>query len=229
MPRQSFDKIRSDMARLVEEQVPDVGDRLPSERDLARHLGCSREMLRKVLAELEREGKIWRHVGQGTFRGVRPRHLPVRETVLIEGASSSDVMLARMLLEPEVAAEAARRATASDVIYLRAKIAQGRAAIDRSTCEQADDAFHRAISQVSQNPVVIGFLTYLSGARRRVAWQREWDRTYRRIGVSEFRTVHSDQHDRIVDAIEIGNAQSASAAMKAHLAAIEAAMSSKPE
>lgn len=219
------DALVEKLVQLMDDVAPATGDRLPSERDLARRLGCSRETLRKVLADLERQREIWRHVGQGTFRGSRPRHLPIRETLLIEGATPPDVMQARMLLEPQVAAAAARHADASDVAYLRAKVAECRRAPDRSACEQADDAFHRAVAQVSHNPVVIGFLVYLSGARRRVAWQREWDRTYQRIGTAEFRTIHSDQHDRIIDGIEAGDGLVASTTMTEHLASIEMAMS----
>jgi hypothetical protein len=74
-------------------------------------------------------------------------------------------MRARLLLEPQVAAEAAAHADKSDVVKLRSKVAGGRAARDRAECEQADDAFHRAVAETSRNPVLIGFLIYLSGAR----------------------------------------------------------------
>ena len=213
-----------DLRLAIDKLAPVSGDRLPPERELRDILGCSRETLRACYATLEKEGEIWRHVGQGTFRGQRPRHMPVRETLLVEGATPPDLMRARLLLEPQVAAEAARHADASDITHLRAKVAQGRAARDRSTCEQADDAFHRAVAETSRNPVLIGFLMYLSGARRRVAWQREWDRTYRRIAPDEFQTIHSDQHDQVVDAIAARDANAATTAMKRHLKTIAVAM-----
>ncbi|MHA6323806.1 FadR/GntR family transcriptional regulator [Roseivivax sp. CAU 1753] len=225
MPRATPQTLAADLARLIDRIAPDVGDRLPPERALARQIGCSRESLRKGLAALEASGEIWRHVGQGAFRGQRPRHLPIRDTVLVEGATPPDLMQARILLEPMVAAEAARCADAADVAHLRARVEAGRDARDRAACEQADDAFHRAIAQATRNPVLIGFLDYLSGARRRVAWQRQWDRTYRRIGVTEFRSFHSDQHDRVVAAIAGADAEAAATAMARHLETIAAAIS----
>ncbi len=185
-------------------------------------LCCSRETLRACYATLEAEGEIWRHVGQGTFRGHRPVHMPIRETLLVEGATPPDLMTARLLLEPQVASAAALRADASDITHLRAKVSEGRSARSRSACEQADDAFHRAVAETSRNPVLIGFLIYLSGARRRAAWQREWDRTYRRIAPDEFQTIHSDQHDAVVDAIAAAHPEDAARAMRNHLATIEA-------
>jgi DNA-binding FadR family transcriptional regulator len=85
--------------------------------------------------------------------------------------------------------------------------------------------FHRALAQISGNPILVGFLNYLSGVRRRVAWQREWERTYRRIGTQAFQTLHSDQHERIVDAIEQQDPEGASAFMTEHLETIRADMS----
>ncbi|MBG6159380.1 DNA-binding FadR family transcriptional regulator [Labrenzia sp. EL_159] len=225
MSRKSSESVLTELRQLLADLAPDAGDRLPAERVLSMRLGCSRETLRKGLSDLEKEGEIWRNVGQGTFRGARPRHLPVRDTLLLEGATPPDLMRARILLEPQVAAEAARRADAADIAILRKLVAEGRKAADRTACEQIDDAFHRTVALVSRNPILIGFLTYLSGARRRAAWQKEWDRTYRRLGADEFRTAHGDQHENIVNFIASADAISASSAMADHLETVEAAMS----
>jgi DNA-binding FadR family transcriptional regulator len=44
--------------------------------------------------------------------------MPVKETLLVEGATPQDLMRARLILEPQVAAEAAQHADKSDVIKL---------------------------------------------------------------------------------------------------------------
>jgi DNA-binding FadR family transcriptional regulator len=218
--RQALDELRG----MLDQLAPEHGDRLPSERALIRTLACSRQTLRACYTTLETEGVIWRHVGQGTFRGRRPAHAPIREMLLVEGATPPDLMRARLLLEPQVAAEAAMRAEPDDIVTLRAKVAAGRKSRDLTACEQADDAFHRAIAEVSGNPVLIGLLVYLSGARRRVAWQREWQRTYQRIPQDQFQTVHSDQHEEVVNAIAQREPEAAFAAMQKHLHTIIAAM-----
>ncbi len=204
--------------------APELGDRLPAERALAAKVGCGRSTLRAALAKLEAEGEVWRHVGQGTFRGTRPHTHPIRDRLLIEGATPQDLMAARMVLEPAVAAAAAQAASETDVHFLRDRVAQGRQGRDRAACEQADDAFHLGIAQVAGNAVLVGMMRYLSGARRRATWQRAWDRVYRRLGVSEFQTEHSTQHDHIVDAIAAGDADGAANAMRAHLETIQSAM-----
>ncbi|GGE28097.1 transcriptional regulator, GntR family [Gemmobacter megaterium] len=208
----------------MERHAPVAGDRLPAERDLAAELGCSRQTLRAGLAILEQDAEIWRHVGQGTFRGPRPLGHPVRESLLIEVRSPAQIMRARLLIEPPIAAEAARTAGAAERRYLSMLADDARAATTRAACEQADARFHRGIAEVADNPILLGVLDHLSGARRRAVWQREWDRTYRQVGVAEFTGPHSDQHTAIVDAIAAADAQRAQSAMRSHLETIERAM-----
>lgn len=209
---------------LLEAEAPAPGDRLPAERQLTETLGCSRETLRAGLGVLEAEGELWRHVGQGTFRGRRPPGRPVRDTILLEATTPFDLMDARLLLEPPVAAAAAGRRTGTDVALLYRRIDDARTARDLAACERADDAFHQTIAHVARNPVLIALLRYLSSARCRAVWQREWDRTYRRVGVAEFKTVHSGHHLGIVEAIAAGDGPAAQDAMAQHLAAVSKAM-----
>jgi DNA-binding FadR family transcriptional regulator len=76
------------------------------------------------------------------------------------------------------------------------------------------------VAQITGNPILSGFLNVLQRVRLRVAWQGEWERTYRRIGTQSLRTPHSDQHQRIVDAIERDDADGASMKITEHLETI---------
>lgn len=218
----------AELRKLLDNDGAAVGERLPSERDLANRLSCSRETLRQALSVLERENKIWRHVGQGTFRGPRPAAAPLRENMIVHATSVEEFVTARYLIEPVVAAEAARRASASDVERLNSCVAAGRVGRDRFECQKADDVFHRTIAEVAKNPILLSTLTFLSDARQRSAWQTQWDRTYRHLGIDEFTQQHSDQHQCIVDAIEINDPFAAEAAMRTHLDTIIEALQSPP-
>lgn len=200
------------------------GDRLPPERALAVRLGCSRQTLRAALDELEASGELWRHVGQGTFYGKRPLGRAVRDTILIESATPRTLMQARLTIEPSVAAEAARLARPANIAYIDGLVAAGRQTMTRPEAEQADAAFHRALAELTGNPVLLGLLDYLAGARRRIAWQREWETTYRRLGVAEFTGHHSDQHAAIVTAVSAADPGAAQHAMRTHLETIMQAM-----
>jgi DNA-binding FadR family transcriptional regulator len=214
------DTARARLWQVLEERAPASGDRLPPERQLTALVGCSRETLRAALAMLEAEGEIWRHVGQGTFRGRAPLGRPVKDRLLLEATTPAELMDARRLLEPQVAAAAAERRRPEDIALLRQRVAEGRAARDRAACERADDAFHQSIAQVTRNPLLIALLRHFSGARCRAVWQREWDRTYRRVGVEEFTRVHGDHHAAVVEAIAAADAAGAHRAMAHHLQAV---------
>ena len=218
----------AELRKLLDSDEIAVGAKLPSERDLAQRLSCSRQTLRQALSVLERENEIWRHVGQGTFRGARPATAPLRENMIVHATSVEEFVTARYLIEPVVAAEAARHASSSDVERLSACVAAGRAGRDHFECQKADDVFHRTIAEVAKNAILLSVLTFLSDARRRSAWQTQWDRTYRHLGIDEFTQQHSNQHQSIVDAIQINDPRSAEAAMRTHLDTIILALQSPP-
>jgi GntR family transcriptional regulator len=59
----------------IESGAPPVGERLPSERELAEDFGVSRMTVRQALGALEARGLIERGVGRGTFvRAVKVDH-----------------------------------------------------------------------------------------------------------------------------------------------------------
>src|SRR3982750_4454473 len=64
------------LSALLESPEYPANSRLPAERDLSVQLDLSRSALREALEVLEAEGKVWRHVGQGTFVGTRPAPEP---------------------------------------------------------------------------------------------------------------------------------------------------------
>lgn len=157
----------ADILHLLREMIVALspGDRLPAERDLAHRLKCSRQTVRAGLDVLKRDGLIWRHVGQGTFVGQRPRHLPGRP-VMGGDVSPEELLRARLVLEPPIGAEAARCASDTDVGYLKQVIADGREATRHADCERADCAFHQTLGQITENPALVAVMDGLSGVRR---------------------------------------------------------------
>ena len=71
------------------------GDRLPSERELARRYGCSLITVRRALTELAREHRIERSRGRGTFVTERPVELD------LGGSLSFTEEMQRLGLDPE--------------------------------------------------------------------------------------------------------------------------------
>ncbi|TQV83308.1 FadR/GntR family transcriptional regulator [Denitrobaculum tricleocarpae] len=221
-------KVLSLLRELLNTGEVAVGEKLPAERVLALQFSCSRETVRRALLVLEKENEVWRHVGQGTFYGPRPGAIPLRKSLLVQVTSVEELVQARYLVEPAIAAEAARNATAPDIARLNECISVGRVGNDRFECQQADDIFHRTIAEVAKNRILYSILTFLSEARRRSTWQSQWDRTYRHIGINEFKGSHSDQHQRIVSAINDRDPKAAEVEMRAHLQTVIEALQLTP-
>src|SRR3954468_20970457 len=104
-PLQRYEQIAERLAEDIRSGRLTPGERLPSERDLARALEVSRASVREALAALQLQGVVETRPGAGTFVAA---HAPAGEVP--HDASPSAVLEARAQLEPAVARLAARRA-----------------------------------------------------------------------------------------------------------------------
>ena len=114
-------------AFLAQHELNDHG-RLPPERELCEILGVSRGALRKALAIAESEGRIWRHVGKGTFLGSKPVDNQSQGLSLANIVSPLEVLRARLIIEPVFCREAAINSSAADLEELKLCAKRGREA-----------------------------------------------------------------------------------------------------
>jgi DNA-binding FadR family transcriptional regulator len=199
-------------AYLAQVDLP-KGGRLPPERELCESLGVSRGDLRKALTVLEKDGHIWRHVGKGTFVGSGPIEETIGISEIAGRTSPADVMRARLIIEPEIAREAALHATLADIAAMRKSIAQTRQAATWRQYENIDNLLHRQIAEASCNTVLLGLFDVLNAVRRTVVWGR-----LRSEGARPPADHHSfADHERIVEAIAERDLSGAAAAMRLHL------------
>lgn len=194
------------------------GDRLPPERVLCVELGLKRGDLRRALAALERENRLWRHVGKGTFL---TDHDQTEATgpfdKLANQVSPADVMRARAALEPAIAREAALHASASGIAKLRLNVERARQAATWREYEALDNEFHRQIAESSGSTTLVALFDQLNTLRRMVSWGKVV-----RSGTRP-PADHSSfaEHARIVEEIAIRSPEAAQAAMRAHLRSVE--------
>lgn len=195
-------------------QIPhDSRGQLPPERELCELLGVSRSALRKALALAEAEGKIWRHVGKGTFIGTKPIEDRSETGRVAHNSSPAEVLRARLILEPVLAREAAIHASVADLSELELGARNCRSASTWRRYESWDNRFHRTVATATQNRVLLLLFDELNDVRRAMAWGR------RRDGSTGPGPEHHSlaEHERIVSAIRDRDPALAESSMRAHI------------
>ena len=117
-------------------------------------LEMRRITLRKALDALEREGAIWRHVGKGTFVAESSGGLGALAD-LKQKMSPVRMVQARLCIEPSLTREAAINASREAIARINRAKDMARAATNWADYEAQDDAFHHAIAEASDNPLLL--------------------------------------------------------------------------
>jgi GntR family transcriptional regulator, transcriptional repressor for pyruvate dehydrogenase complex len=140
---------------MLSEGVLSPGTRLPSERELATYFKVARSSLRQALKVLEILGVITQKVGDGSYLNRDASSVlavPMKFLFLLDGTTIEELAELRLIMEPALAAKAAERANAADIVRLRHSIENmENSKGDSLKLVAADLQFHRAIFQASGN------------------------------------------------------------------------------
>lgn len=211
-PQRLYRQIADQLRTLIAKGEFAVGDRLPAERDLSKHLGVSRPSVREALIALEVEGWVEVRTGSGVYVLDRSHRssAPVAESEW----GPLELIRARRVVEGETAAIAALQRKRTHLDAIDRAIATMRELADRNTMPlEGDRAFHVAIVEACDNVVlaetVQGF------------WDSRKGPIFTRLG-GYFETVKSwrsaiAEHEAIRDAIAARDAAAARAAMHEHM------------
>jgi DNA-binding FadR family transcriptional regulator len=168
--------ISDKIAELIASGILQVGDALPSERELAVALNVSRDAVRGGIQNLAARGIL--EISQGARTRVRrndvgPVTIGVATARAVEAYDIESVHAARLLVERQVVADAARHIDQRRLALLDTLLnAQKRAIEDPVRFLISDHEFHAAIYQASPNRLLADFSTdlysYMMEYRRRV-------------------------------------------------------------
>lgn len=190
------------------------GERLPPERELCGRLGVSRTVVREALNLVEARGLVSIEHGRGAVvSGGEPR--AVRDTLglllRVQPKTLWELLEMRGILEVEVAGLAAERAGPGDIEEMRVQVGRMSRSIDTPEgYVDADVAFHASLARATRNGVLLTMLepvVDLLRASRKVSAARPGN-AQRALG----------EHDRILAAVESGDANGARNEMRSHLA-----------
>jgi GntR family transcriptional regulator, transcriptional repressor for pyruvate dehydrogenase complex len=192
-----------------------TGDRLPTENQLAQRFAVSRPVVREALQRLQTDGVVIARQGSGTYVQRSPSQRVAELTSQTSLHDVLQVMELRMALEELAARLAARNRTDEQVRQIElARKALGEVFGQPAAAKEADYAFHRAIAVASGNTLLVEAIDQLSD---RVKGGMDVTLSLTREASEQRRARVLDEHDRIVHAIRIGDAESASIAMRYHL------------
>jgi GntR family transcriptional regulator, transcriptional repressor for pyruvate dehydrogenase complex len=208
--------------RLIADGSVAPGSKFPPEREMAKEFGANRASVRQALKVLEMMGVLTQRVGDGTYLSDSAETIlnePIDFLVLLDDLSHYELFETRLIVEPELAARAAERASAEDISILRNAVL----ALDRSKTLRerlaADLDFHNAIFHASGNRIC---QLVFKGIHRTVlsSMSQLWER------VSLEKPLKS--HRKIYAAIRARDAEAARTAMREHILDARSQLTKKP-
>ena len=203
-------KLISVFKKLIAEGAVAPGDRLPAERELAETFGVSRSSLRQALKVLEIMGVISQHVGHGTYLASDAHRIlgePMEFLILLDGISFHELMEARLIVEPSLAARAAERASVDDIAEIRRELTAMETG-DSARLTAHDLLFHQAIFRAAGNRVCGQMFAVVHQSLEKLM----------RLTSQVVKPEHTlNLHRRIFRAISKHNAEEARLRMQEHL------------
>ena len=213
--RRLYQQVADRIRRQIHSGAIAVGNRLPAEKDLAQQLGVSRPTVREALIALEIAGLVEIRTGSGSYICDSKKVVPATLDV---GPSPLELLHARLLIEGEVAAEAAIRATDQDLAAIEGAVEDMRRIMETGDhAHAADRNFHVLIATASSNRVLADLVSNL--------WQGMFSPIFyklsERTGLLANQGRAFAEHKSILAALQTHDAIGARAAMRCHLKSVE--------
>lgn len=221
----AMEKKREELVRKLQHMIVTEGvfpgGRLPPERELASSLQVSRNLLREAIITLEAMGYIEVRERQGAF--IRQPDSEAFGASLKYASLWPDDMLIylmemRVLIEAPIAGMAAERRTESELARMKECIRMLKAARletdgGASKGAQWDSLLHTVIVEAAHNPLLTRLYEGMSTTMERyIIMSRQ-----KLLALTSWPDKILEEHYAIVEAIENGQAEAASAAQKHHL------------
>ena len=208
---QRYEHVAERLAGEIRSGAYAPGERLPSERELARRLEVGRASVREAIAALQVQGVIETRPGSGSFVAADAAERLPAPAGLPHDASPSDLLETRLLIEPAIARLAAERGR-TDAVCERLLAAMEEAAdpadpAARHGWNESDRLFHQRIAELTGNPVLAGIAGHVAALMDQPLWQRLRDDSIATPGRT---SIHLAEHRMIYEAIAEGDPDAAS-------------------
>lgn len=198
-----------------------VGDRLPSDRDLADRMGVSRLTVREAILALEVVGILQVRSGDGTFVANDSQKQSPLGALLVSSdlrPPNAEVIEARLLLEPVVASLAARRAPDEALDDLERMLSETEALADDITqlaeFMKMSLGFHAELLSLCGNAQLAAFASALVDLDEHPLWTLLNAHAMQSV---ESRCEQVAEHRQILEAVRRREESTVAALMTEHL------------
>jgi len=205
-----YEVVYDEIKRRIEQEIWKPGDRIPTLEEISEELQVGISSVREAVRILGKQKILTVEQGRGTFISSQIPDHPNGYLAAMERASWMQLTEARLVMEPELAALAAEKASAEDkkAILTSAEAMQRKVKAGKPFLKE-DIEFHELIAKASHNDILIHMINMvgdvLLDSRRH---------TMRIPGMNE---KASSYHYLIAQAIMQGHPQQARELMKLHL------------
>ena len=217
MKQSLADRLAHEIRQLIQNAGYKIGDRLPTIMDMAHQFKVGHPTVREALRKLETVGIVEIRHGSGVYV-TRSEDVLVLASPGYAGEVTKKLLLdliqARIPIEMQSAAFAARNASDGDLAELRGQLsAAERSFDDDALLSSINMTFHRQIAQASGNTVLaqlLGVLQELFTTEQRLI-----------LGIFGSRQRDHQEHIGILEALESRDEALAIERMRTHLEGVE--------
>ncbi|MGS0763718.1 FadR/GntR family transcriptional regulator [Syntrophomonas curvata] len=214
-----YEEIVEQLKEMISNGELKPGQKLPSERDMAESLGVSRASVREALTALEAIGILDIRPGEGTFvreTSVSATFAPLAMVLEMEQNPGGQLMEVRRVLETEMAALAAQRATEEDLKNIKTNLNHMKTAQTISQSVEADLRFHFTIAEATHNTILLRIMNTVADLMHNAF------RVQREELFADKGTEIICEHEAIYNAIRDRNSEAAKSKMLQHIDNIQA-------
>ena len=186
-------------------------EKLPAERVLAEFYGVSRGTIRVALKTLETEKFLTVKPGSGAFVSYEKSGVIVSQ---MENANPLELIDARFAIEPHICRLAILYGSQEHFVRLESlKKSMEQSINDPKQFSIADTIFHKTLAESTGNNLLIWIISQITAVRGLSKWTKARNLTLN----IEIMKKYNEQHQRILDAINLREPELAAASMKEHL------------
>lgn len=211
--RSAVDEVVAQMRTLIGDRNLTVGDQLPTERELCETFGASRNTVREAMRILKAYGVV--EVRQKVGATIVDNRIASAidmfsfNVMSISLKTFSDIQGFRALLEVSSVEDIFDQITPEDIADLRRINAQLKNANPVEVASEHDFEFHTRLIGVLRNKAILDMYGLMKPVILKIMQQGKTRHT--------FETATFDEHERVIDALEVRDRLAYQYRMKTHL------------